>query len=55
MMFQNRILHSKKLWGETNDYKGFLFVTKNFVKYKTTALMVNKGEIPTEIAKKLGI
>ncbi|WP_163401212.1 aminopeptidase C [Flavobacterium fluviatile] len=45
----------KNSWGETNDYKGFLFVTKNFVKYKTTALMVNKGGLPTEIAKKLGV
>ncbi|WP_433834669.1 aminopeptidase C [Flavobacterium anhuiense] len=45
----------KNSWGETNDYKGFLFVTKNFVKYKTTALLVNKGGIPTEIAKKLGV
>ncbi|MFZ0596681.1 MAG: C1 family peptidase [Flavobacterium sp.] len=45
----------KNSWGATNDYKGFLFVTKNFVKYKTTALMVNKGGIPTEIAKKLGV
>ncbi|MFC5979247.1 MULTISPECIES: C1 family peptidase [Flavobacterium] len=45
----------KNSWGETNDYKGFLFVTKNFVKYKTTALMVNKGGIPIEIAKKLGV
>ena len=45
----------KNSWGETNDYKGFLFVTKNFVKYKTTALMVNKGGIPTDLAKKLGV
>jgi bleomycin hydrolase len=45
----------KNSWGETNDYKGFLFVTKNFVKYKTTALLVNKGGIPAEIAKKLGV
>lgn len=45
----------KNSWGETNDYKGFLFVTKNFVKYKTTALMVNKSGIPTDLAKKLGV
>lgn len=45
----------KNSWGETNDYKGFLFVTKNFVKYKTTALLVNKGGIPSDIAKKLGV
>jgi len=45
----------KNSWGTTNDYKGYLYVSKNFVKYKTTALMVNKGGIPTEIAKKLGV
>lgn len=45
----------KNSWGETNDYKGFLFVTKNFVKYKTTAFMVNKAGIPSRIAKKMGI
>lgn len=45
----------KNSWGETNDYKGFLFVTKNFVKYKTTAFMVNKAGIPSSIAKKMGI
>jgi bleomycin hydrolase len=44
----------KNSWGATNDYKGYLYVTKNFVKYKTTALMVNKGGVPTEIAKKIG-
>ncbi|MCC9062620.1 aminopeptidase C [Flavobacterium piscisymbiosum] len=45
----------KNSWGATNDYKGYLFVTKNFVKYKTTALLLNKGGIPTDIAKKLGV
>jgi len=45
----------KNSWGATNDYKGFLFVTKNFVKYKTTALLVNKGGVPADIAKKLGV
>ncbi len=45
----------KNSWGATNDYKGYLYVTKNFIKYKTTALMVNKGAIPTVLAKKLGI
>ena len=45
----------KNSWGETNDYKGFLFVTKNFVKYKTTAFMVNKAGIPSDIAKKIGL
>jgi bleomycin hydrolase len=30
-------------------------VTKNFIKYKSTALMVNKAAIPAAIAKKMGI
>ena len=45
----------KNSWGATNDYKGYLYVTKNYVKYKTTAFLVNKGGIPTELAKKLGV
>jgi bleomycin hydrolase len=45
----------KNSWGATNDYKGFLYVSKNFVKYKTTAFLVNKGGIPADIAKKLGV
>jgi len=45
----------KNSWGATNDYKGYLYVTKNFIKYKSTALMVNKAAIPAAIAKKMGI
>ena len=45
----------KNSWGASNDYKGYLYVTKNFIKYKSTALMVNKGAIPATIAKKMGI
>jgi bleomycin hydrolase len=45
----------KNSWGATNDYKGYLYVTKNFIKYKTTAFMVNKAAIPAAIAKKMGM
>ncbi|WP_306352064.1 aminopeptidase C [Flavobacterium sp. '19STA2R22 D10 B1'] len=45
----------KNSWGTTNDYKGYLYVTKNFVKYKTTTILVNKGAIPSPIAKKLSL
>ena len=44
----------KNSWGATNDYKGYLYVSKNFVKYKTTSFMVNKGGVPADIAKKIG-
>lgn len=45
----------KNSWGATNDYKGYLCMTKEFVKYKTTSFMVNKKAIPSEIAKKINI
>lgn len=45
----------KNSWGATNDYKGYLYVTKNYVKYKTTAFLLNKGGIPAGVSKKLGL
>ena len=43
----------KNSWGTTNDYKGYLYMTKEFVKYKTTDIMLNKKAISADIAKKL--
>lgn len=45
----------KNSWGPSNDYKGYLYVSKNFVKYKTTAFLLNKKGIPNDIRKKLSI
>jgi len=45
----------KNSWGVTNDYKGYLYVTKDFVKYKTTSFMVNKAGIPADISTKIGV
>ncbi|TCD02440.1 C1 family peptidase [Pedobacter psychroterrae] len=45
----------KNSWGAVNDYKGYLYVTKNFVKYKTTAFLLHKKGIPGDIRKKLDI
>lgn len=45
----------KNSWGATNDYKGYLYVSKNFVKYKTTAFLLHKKGIPADIKKKLGV
>lgn len=45
----------KNSWGASNDYKGYLYMTKNFVKYKSTAILLHKGGLPKEIAKKLSI
>lgn len=45
----------KNSWGASNDYKGYMYMSKNFVKYKTTAILLHKGGLPKEIAKKLDI
>jgi bleomycin hydrolase len=43
----------KNSWGTENDYKGYLYMSKNFVRYKTTGFMVNKKGVPSAIMKKL--
>lgn len=45
----------KNSWGPSNDYKGYLYVTKAFVRYKTTAFLVNKKALPADVLKKTGI
>lgn len=45
----------KNSWGTTNDYQGYLYVSKDYVKYKTTSFMVNKNAIPQDIKQKIGI
>ncbi|GIZ15666.1 aminopeptidase C [Capnocytophaga catalasegens] len=41
----------KNSWGINNDYQGYLYVTKTFVTYKTTALLVHKDAVPNAIMK----
>lgn len=45
----------KNSWGATNDYKGYLYVTKAYVQLKTTAFLLNKKAIPAEIRSKLNL
>lgn len=41
----------KNSWGINNTRKGYLYVTKNFVKYKTTSILVNQKALPKNILK----
>ncbi len=41
----------KNSWGDGNDYKGYLYVSKAFFKYKTTAILLNKNAVPKNIIK----
>ncbi len=45
----------KNSWGLSNDYKGYMYMTKEFMKYKATDIMVHKNALPKAIAKKLSI
>lgn len=45
----------KNSWGSTNDYKGYLYATKPYVQFKSTAILVHKDGIPKDILKKLKI
>lgn len=43
----------KNSWGEKNDYKGYLYVTKPYVQYKTTAFLLHKDALPAGLKEKL--
>ena len=45
----------KNSWGETGDYKGIWYMTKNFIANNTMDFVVNRNAIPKDIRKKLGI
>lgn len=45
----------KNSWGESNDYKGFIYVTKAYVQFKTTAILLHKDALPSTVKKELDI
>ncbi|MGV8092613.1 MAG: aminopeptidase C [Mangrovibacterium sp.] len=45
----------KNSWGDYNDYGGYFFASKPYVRYKTMSIMVHKDAIPKNIRKKLDL
>ncbi|MDR6737456.1 C1 family peptidase [Sphingobacterium sp. 2149] len=45
----------KNSWGTTNDYHGYLYATKEFVRYKTTSLMLHKDGLTKDLKAKINI
>ncbi|HLW63358.1 MAG TPA: C1 family peptidase [Flavobacterium sp.] len=45
----------KNSWGASNDYKGYMYMTKEYMKYKLTDIMIHKDALPKNISSKLGI
>ena len=46
---------TKNSWGDKKGNNGFWFMSENYVRLKTIAIMVHKDVIPSEIKMKLGI
>lgn len=42
----------KNSWGIKNDHKGYIYVSKAYVQYKTTAILLHKDGIPKSILDK---
>lgn len=45
----------KNSWGPTGKYQGYVFVSREYVKLKTTNFLINKNALPRPIAQKMGI
>ena len=45
----------KNSWGTGNDYEGYLYVSKNYVKYKTLSFLLHKDALPGKIRQKLSL
>lgn len=43
----------KNSWGQVGPYKGIWYVSKSYVRYKTTDIVVNKHAIPVNIANRM--
>lgn len=45
----------KNSWGTSNDYKGYLYASKEFVRYKTTSLLLHKDGLTKDLKSKINI
>lgn len=45
----------KNSWGDKNDYKGYIYVSKAYVLYKTTAILLHKNGVPNRLREKMSI
>ena len=45
----------KNSWGTKNDHDGYLYVSKNYVRYKTLSFLLHKDAVPTNLRTKIGV
>jgi len=46
---------AKNSWGRGNAFQGFVYLTKEYIRYKSTALMLHKDALPSGLKNKLAI
>ncbi|WP_312339780.1 C1 family peptidase [Sphingobacterium sp.] len=46
---------AKNSWGRGNAFQGFIYLTKEYVRYKSTALMLHKDALSSALKNKLAI
>lgn len=45
----------KNSWGVSNDYKGYMYATKEYVRYKTISILLHKKALTKNLQTKLGV
>lgn len=45
----------KNSWGASNDYEGYLYISKNFVRYKTMSFIIHKDAVPAGLRGRIGV
>ena len=45
----------KNSWGDSNDYHGYLYATKEYVRYKTISILLHKKALTKNMSNQLGL
>ena len=45
----------KNSWDSKNDHNGYMYVTKTYVKYKTTAILLHKSAVSGDLRNRLNL
>jgi bleomycin hydrolase len=45
---------AKNSWGTQNAYHGYIFLSQDYVYYKTTSILINKNALSSKMKRKLG-
>jgi bleomycin hydrolase len=53
--FGQKYYYVKNSWGPENPFKGYLFVSEQYFRFKTISIMMNKKAVSAGLAAKLGI